>query len=63
MTLPSMDEKISFIHSFIDGSIICECHPLMEKPHPWMTFTDEDDRDDRDDRHGQSIRYLLYFGA
>ena len=40
MTIPSMDEQISSM----DGSVIGGCHPWMEKPHPWMTFMDEDDR-------------------
>ena len=26
--------------SSMDGSIIHECHPWMEKPHPWMKMTD-----------------------
>ena len=28
----------------MDGSGIHGYHPWMEKPHPWMTSTDEDDR-------------------
>ena len=30
--------------SFMDESVLRGCHPWMEKPHPWMTSTDEDDR-------------------
>ena len=52
MTIQYMDEQIkSIIESVIyeetssmDGSVIHECHPWMENPHPWMTSTDEDDR-------------------
>ena len=28
----------------MDESVISGSHPWMEKPHPWMTSTDEDDR-------------------
>ena len=33
--------------SSIDGGVIRGCHPRMEKPYPWMTYTDEDDRNGR----------------
>ena len=40
MAVSSMDGDTSSL----DESVIGGCHPWMEKPHPWMTSTDEDDR-------------------
>ena len=40
MEVASMDGGTSSM----DESVIGGCHPWMEKPHPWITSTDEDDR-------------------
>ena len=56
--------------SSMDESIICGCHPWMEKGHPWMSSMDRDmssmdesvmggyhpQMETTDDEHGWSIK-------
>ena len=47
MTIPSMDKEILSMdgrNSSMDYDVIGGCHSWMEKAHPWMTSTDEDER-------------------